>query len=147
MKKLIIFLIFFSLHINLSGQSYSNSPVHELSYRDSANLLSMGIDANNPKYNKIELRQILLLDKRSKINNVIGSVFRVVGFVNVGFGLIFLAAAPSQDGLGQGLSVLLGASFMSVGAIGYGISVPFKGASKRRALERELIIQKLRDKN
>ena len=36
---------------------------------------------------------------------------------------------------------------ISVGAIGYGISVPFKGASKRRAFEKELLIQKLREKD
>ena len=78
------------------------------------------------------------------MNNVIGTIFRTGGYINGGFGVLFLATAPSQNsGLGQGISVLIGASLISVGAIGYGISVPFKSASKRRAFERDYMIQKM----
>ena len=60
--------------------------------------------------------------------------------------MLFLATAPAQNtGLGQGISVLLGASFLSVGSVGYGISVPFKSASKRRAFERDYMIQKMKE--
>ena len=148
MKKfLVIFFIFF-LNSNLSGQDYSNSGIHQLSYRDSLNLLSLGLDINKTEYNNLKLRQLLLIDKRRKINNVIGSIFRVAGFINGGLGVIFLSTASAQNsGIGQGIAALIGASFISVGVIGYGISVPFKTAAKRRILERELMIQKLREKN
>ena len=144
---LVIFFIFF-LNSNLSGQDYSILRTHQLSYRDSLNLLSLGLDINKTEYNNLKLRQLLLIEKRRKINNVIGSIFRVGGFINGGMGVLFLATASAQDpGLGQGIAALIGASLLSVGAIGYGVSVPFKTAAKRRVLERELMIQKLRKKN
>ena len=88
MKKfLVIFFIFF-LNSNLSGQDYSISGIHQLSYRDSLNLLSLGLDINKTEYNNLKLRQLLLIDKRRKINNVIGSIFRVAGFINGGLGAV-----------------------------------------------------------
>ena len=111
------------------------------------NLYYLGLDINNIKYDHLKLRHLISLNKKSKLNNVIGTIFRAGGYINGGFGVLFLATAPSQNtGLGQGISVLIGASFLSVGAIGYGLSVPFKSASKRRAFERDYMIQKMQQK-
>ena len=147
MKIIITILFTLFIHFNLSGQEYSSFKKHELSYKDSVNLVSLGLEINNNKYNTLQLRNLLFIEKRRKVNNIIGSIFRIGGYINGGIGVLILATVPSQDsGLGQGLAVLIGSSFVSVGAIGYGISVPFKGASKRRAFEKELLIQKLREK-
>ncbi|MDG2341598.1 MAG: hypothetical protein P8L24_00830 [Cytophagales bacterium] len=144
--KLIIVLLISSF--SLSGQSYDNPKKHEFSYRDSNELYRLGLDINNKTYDNLKLRYILSVHKRSKLNNVFGTVFRTGAYIFGGFGALLLASAPSQDtGMGQGLSVLFGASFVSIGAIGYGISVPFKMASKRRGFERDIMIQKLNEKN
>ena len=111
------------------------------------NLYYLGLDIKNTKYDHLKLRHLISLNKKSRLNNIIGTIFRTGGYIVGGFGVLFLATAPSQNtGLGQGISVLIGASFLSVGAIGYGISVPFKSASKRRAFERDYMIQKMQQK-
>ena len=46
----VIFFIFF-LNSNLSGQDYSILRTHQLSYRDSLNLLSLGLDINKIEEN------------------------------------------------------------------------------------------------
>ena len=144
--KLIIVLLISSF--SLSGQIYDYPKKHQFSYRDSVKLYQLGLDVKKVKYDELKLRYILSVHKRSKLNNVFGTFFRTGAYVIGGFGVIFLATAPSQDtGIGQGLSILFGASFVSVGAIGYGISVPFKMASKRRGFERDMMIQKLNEKN
>jgi len=144
--KLIIVLLISSF--SLSGQIYDYPKKHQFSYRDSVKLYQLGLDVKKVKYDELKLRYILSVHKRSKLNNVFGTVFRTGAYIFGGFGVIFLATAPSQDtGIGQGLSILFGASFVSVGAIGYGISVPFKMASKRRGFERDMMIQKLNEKN
>ncbi len=144
--KLIIVLLISSF--SLSGQIYDYPKKHQFSYRDSVKLYQLGLDVKKVKYDELKLRYILSVHKRSKLNNVFGTVFRTGAYIFGGFGVIFLATAPSQDtGIGQGLSILFGASFISVGAIGYGISVPFKMASKRRGFERDMMIQKLNEKN
>ena len=144
--KLIIVLLISSF--SLSGQIYDYPKKHQFSYRDSVKLYQLGLDVKKVKYDELKLRYILSVHKRSKLNNVFGTVFRTGAYIFGGFGVIFLATAPSQDtGIGQGLSILFGASFISVGAIGYGISVPFKTASKRRGFERDMMIHKLNEKN
>ncbi len=145
MKRSLIILMIFCVNYNLNGQEYSYSKNHQLSYKDSVNLISFGIDINSNQYNNLELRHLLFVDKRRKINNIIGSIFRIGGYIYGGIGLLFLATTPAQNsGMGQGIAILVGASFFSVGAIGYGISVPFKTASKKRAFEKEFILQKLK---
>lgn len=142
----LIFLLSFSCGSNyeLFSQNYSVPKEHLLSYKDSMNLSYLGLDIKNTKYDHLKLRHLISLNKKSKLNNVIGTIFRTGGYINGGFGVLFLATAPSQNtGLGQGISVLIGASFLSVGTIGYGISVPFKSAAKRRAFERDYMIQKM----
>ncbi len=144
-RLIIAFLI---SSFSLSGQSYDHPKKHEFSYGDSVKLYSFGLDIKKKTYDELKLRYILSVDRRSRLNNVFGTIFRTGAYVIGGFGVIFLATAPSQDtGIGQGLSILVGASFVSVGAIGYGISVPFKTASKRRGFERDIMIQKLNEKN
>ena len=144
--KLIIVLLISSF--SLSGQIYNYPKKHQFSYRDSVKLYQLGLDLKKVKYDELKLRYILYVHKRSKLNNVFGTFFRTGAYLIGGFGVIFLATAPSQDtGIGQGLSILFGASFISVGAIGYGISVPFKTASKRRGFERDMMIHKLNEKN
>ena len=144
--KLIIVILISSF--SLSGQIYDYPKKHQFSYRDSVKLYQLGLDVKKVKYDELKLRYILSVHKRSKLNNVFGTIFRTGAYVIGGFGVIFLATAPSQDtGIGQGLSILVGASFVSVGAIGYGISVPFKTASKRRGFERDIMIHKLNEKN
>jgi len=145
----LIFLLSFSCGSNyeLFSQNYSVPKEHLLSYKDSMNLHYLGLDINNIKYDQLKLRHLISLNKKSKLNNIIGTIFRAGGYINGGFGVLFLATAPSQNtGLGQGITVLLGASFISVGAIAYGLSVPFKSASKRRAFERDYMIQKMQQK-
>ena len=145
----LIFLLSFSCGSNyeLFSQNYSVPKEHLLSYKDSMNLSYLGLDIKNTKYDHLKLRHLISLNKKSKLNNVIGTIFRTGGYINGGFGVLFLATAPSQNsGLGQGISVLIGASFLSVGTIGYGISVPFKSAAKRRAFERDYMIQKMQQK-
>jgi len=144
--KLIILLFISSF--SLSGQSYDNAKKHEFSYRDINNLYRLGLDIENKTYDDLRLRYILSVHKRSKLNNVIGTIFRTGAYVAGGFGVLLLATVPSQDtGLGAGIATLVGAAFLSVGAIGYGASVPFKMASKRRGFERDIMIQKLNEKN
>ena len=131
----------------LFSQNYSVPKEHLLSYKDSMNLHYLGLEINNIKYDHLKLRHLISLNKKSKLNNIIGTIFRAGGYINGGFGVLFLVTAPSQNtGLGQGITVLLGASFISVGAIAYGLSVPFKSASKRRAFERDYMIQKMQQK-
>ena len=131
----------------LFSQNYSVPKEHLLSHKDSMNLYYLGLDIKNTKYDHLKLRHLISLNKKSRLNNIIGTIFRTGGYINGGFGVLFLATAPSQNsGLGQGISVLIGASFLSVGTIGYGISVPFKSASKRRAFERDYMIQKMQQK-
>lgn len=145
----LIFLLCFSCGSNyeLFSQNYSVPKEHLLSHKDSINLYYLGLDIKNTKYDHLKLRHLISLNKKSRLNNVIGTIFRTGGYIVGGFGVLFLATAPSQNtGLGQGISVLLGASFLSVGSIGYGISVPFKSASKRRAFERDYMIQKMKEK-
>ena len=145
LKLIIIFLI---SSFSLSGQSYDYSKKHEFSYRDFNKLNSLGLDIENKTYDNLKLRYILSVHKRSKLNNVIGTIFRTGAYVAGGFGVLLLATVPSQDtGLGAGIATLVGAAFLSVGAIGYGVSVPFKMASKRRGFERDIMIQKLIEKN
>ena len=144
MKKLIGIIFICLINFELSAQNYKVPKEHLLSHKDSMNLYYLGLDINNIKYDHLKLRHLISLNKKSKLNNVIGTIFRAGGYINGGFGVLFLATAPSQNtGLGQGISVLIGASFLSVGTIGYGISVPFKSASKRRAFERDYMIQKM----
>jgi len=144
--KLIILLFISSF--SLSGQSYDYSKKHEFSYRDINKLNSLGLDIENKTYDNLKLRYILSVHKRSKLNNVIGTIFRTGAYVAGGFGVLLLATVPSRDtGLGAGIATLFGAAFLSVGAIGYGVSVPFKMASKRRGFERDIMIQKLIEKN
>ena len=144
--KLIILLFISSF--SLSGQIYDYPKKQEFSYRDSVKLYQLGLDVKKVKYDELKLRYILSVHKRSKLNNVFGTVFRTGAYIFGGFGVLLLAMAPGQDtGIGQGLSVLFGASFVSIGGIGYGISVPFKVASKRRGFERDIMIQKLNEKN
>ena len=145
LKLIIIFLI---SSFSLSGQSYDYSKKHEFSYRDINKLNSLGLDIENKTYDNLKLRYILSVHKRSKLNNVIGTIFRTGAYVAGGFGVLLLATVPSQDtGLGAGIATLVGAAFLSVGAIGYGVSVPFKMASKRRGFEMDIMIQKLIEKN
>ena len=119
---------------------------HQLSYKDSLNLYHLGLDIKNISYDNLKLRQVIFLNKRSRLNNVIGNIIRTVGYVYGGVGVVLLASAQSQDtGLGQGISVLFVAAFFSVCAIQYGISVPFKTASKKRAFEKELLLQKMKE--
>ena len=147
MKNIVAIFFLSLMYFNLNGQEYQYSKNHELSYKDSINLFSFGLDIKNNRHNILELRNLLFIEKRRKINNIIGSIFRIGGYINGGLGFLFLATVPSQDSsLGQGITILLGASLISTGVIAYGISVPFKSASKRRAFERELMIQKLREK-
>ena len=149
----------------LFSQNYSVPKEHLLSHKDSMNLYYLGLDIKNTKYDHLKLRHLISLNKKSRLNNIIGTIFRTGGYIFGGFGVIFLATAPSQNtGLGQGISVLIGASCLntlvcnesylayilsqgpsirSVGTIGYGISVPFKSASKRRVFERDYMIQKM----
>ena len=144
----LIFLLSFSCGSNyeLFSQNYSVPKEHLLSYKDSMNLSYLGLDIKNTKYDHLKLRHLISLNKKSKLNNVIGTIFRTGGYINGGLGVLFLATAPSQNsGLGQGISVLIGASLISVGTIGYGISVPFKSAAKRRAFERDYMIQKMKE--
>ena len=146
MKKLVIITIIYIINFGLYANNYSISKKHELSYKDSLNLYYLGLDIKNTKYDHLKLRHLISLNKKSRLNNIIGTIFRTGGYIVGGFGVIFLATAPSQNtGLGQGISVLIGASFLSVGTIGYGISVPFKSASKRRAFERDYMIQKMKE--
>ena len=130
----------------LFSQNYSVPKEHLLSHKDSMNLYYLGLDIKNTKYDHLKLRQLISLHKKSRLNNVIGTIIRTGGYIFGGVGVLFLVTAPSQNtGLGQGISVLLGASFLSVGSVGYGISVPFKSASKRRAFERDYMIQKMKE--
>tara|TARA_Y100001970_G_scaffold210064_1_gene256191 strand:- start:341 stop:793 length:453 start_codon:yes stop_codon:yes gene_type:complete len=146
-KNLIVLITLSFINYGLYAQNYSVSKEHELSHKDSLNLFYLGLDIKNTNYDHLKLRNLIFLNKKSRLNNVIGTIFRTGGYVLGGFGVVFLATAPSQNsGLGQGISVLIGASFLSVGAIGYGISVPFKSASKRRAFERDYMIQKMKQK-
>ncbi|MEL0009556.1 MAG: hypothetical protein VW741_06770 [Flammeovirgaceae bacterium] len=145
-KKFFILIVFSSFSFKSFTQSYSINKEHYLSYKDSLNLYYLGLDIKNTKYDHLKLRHLISLHKKSRLNNVIGSVIRTGGYIFGGIGVLFLATAPSQNtGLGQGISVLLGASFLSVGSVGYGISVPFKSASKRRAFERDYMIQKMKE--
>ena len=146
MKKLIGIIFICIIHYDLYAQNYSVPREHLLSHKDSINLYYLGLDIKNTKYDHLKLRHLISLNKKSKLNNVIGTIFRTGGYINGGFGVLFLATAPSQNsGLGQGISVLIGASLISVGTIGYGISVPFKSAAKRRAFERDYMIQKMKE--
>ena len=146
-KNLFILITLSFINYGLYAQNYSVSKEHELSHKDSLNLFYLGLDIKNTNYDHLKLRNLIFLNKKSRLNNVIGTIFRTGGYILGGFGVVFLATAPSQNsGLGQGISVLIGASFLSVGAIGYGISVPFKSASKRRAFERDYMIQKMKQK-
>ena len=146
MKRYLFLLIICFFSLETKDQTYSTMKEHKLSYKDSLNLYRLGLDIKNISYDHLELRQVIFLNKRSKLNNVIGNIIRTVGYVYGGVGVVLLASAPSQDtGLGQGISVLFGAAFISVGAIQYGISVPFKTASKKRAFERELFLQKMKE--
>ena len=145
-KKLIVLITLSFINYGLYAQNYSVSKEHELSHKDSLNLFYLGLDIKNTNYDHLKLRHLIHLNKKSKLNNVIGSIFRTGGYLIAGFGVVFLASAPSQyTGLGQGLSVLVGVSFLSVGGIGYSISIPFKSASKRRAFERDYMIQKMKE--
>ena len=147
MKKLIGIIFICLINFELSAQNYKVPKEHLLSHKDSMNLYYLGLDINNIKYDHLKLRHLISLNKKSKLNNVIGTIFRAGGYINGGFGVLFLATAPSQNtGLGQGIRVLIGASLLSVGVIGYGLSVPFKSASKRRAFERDYMIQKMQQK-
>ena len=147
MKKIIGIIFICLINFELSAQNYKVPKEHLLSHKDSMNLYYLGLDINNIKYDHLKLRHLISLNKKSKLNNVIGTIFRAGGYINGGFGVLFLATAPSQNtGLGQGIRVLIGASLLSVGAIGYGLSVPFKSASKRRAFERDYMIQKMQQK-
>ena len=146
MKKLIGIIFICLINYELSAQNYSVPKEHILTHKDSMNLYYLGLDIKNTKYDHLKLRRLISLNKKSKLNNVIGTIFRTGGFILGGFGVVFLATAPSQNsGIGQGISVLIGASFLSVGTIGYGISVPFKSAAKRRAFERDYMIQKMKE--
>ena len=147
MKRYLFLLIICFFSHGAKPQTYSSMKEHQLSYKDSLNLYHLGLDIKNISYDHLKLRQVIFFNKRSRLNNVIGNIIRTVSYVYGGVGVILLASAPSQDtGLGQGISVLFGAAFFSDRAIQYGISVPFKTASKKRAFEQELLIQKLREK-
>tara|TARA_Y100000739_G_C20259362_1_gene306991 strand:+ start:127 stop:576 length:450 start_codon:yes stop_codon:yes gene_type:complete len=146
MKKYLLLLIICFFSLDAKAQTYSTMKEHQLSYKDSLNLYHLGLDIKNISYDNLKLRQVIFLNKRSRLNNVIGNIIRTVGYLYGGVGVVLLASAPSQDtGLGQGISVLFGAAFFSVGAIQYGISVPFKTASKKRAFEKELLLQKMKE--
>ena len=72
------------------------------------NLYYLGLDIKNTKYDHLKLRHLKSLNKKSRLNNIIGTIFRTGGYINGGFGVLFLATAPSQNtGLGQGISVLI----------------------------------------
>lgn len=143
-----LYIIFFFLISNTSfGQNFLKTDRHQFSYRDSLNLYYLGLDIKNRDYNELKLYQVLTLHKKSKLNNVIGSVFRSIGYLWGGAGTLLIITAPAQDGMARGLSVIFGISFLSIGAIDYGISVPFKRAAKKRAFERDLSIQKMNEKN
>ena len=145
-KSITSLIVLSSFSFGLLAQSYSINKEHQLSHKDSLNLYYLGLDIKNTNYDHLKLRHLISLHKKSRLNNVIGTIIRTGGYIFGGFGVLFLATAPSQNtGLGQGISVLLGASFLSVGSIGYGISVPFKSASKRRAFERDYMIQKMKE--
>lgn len=145
-KKIYVLIVICSFSFGSFAQSYSVNREHQLSHKDSLNLYYLGLDIKNTNYDHLKLRHLISLNKKSKLNNVIGTVIRTGGYIFGGVGVLFLATAPSQNtGLGQGISVLLGASFLSVGSVGYGISVPFKSASKRRAFERDYMIQKMKE--
>ena len=118
-KKFFILIVFSSFSFKSFTQSYSINKEHYLSYKDSLNLYYLGLDIKNNKYDHLKLRHLISLHKKSRLNNVIGSVIRTGGYIFGGIGVLFLATAPSQNtGLGQGISVLLGASFLSVGSSG-----------------------------
>ena len=143
-KKIYVLIVICSFSFGSFAQSYSVNREHQLSHKDSLNLYYLGLDIKNTNYDHLKLRHLISLHKKSRLNNVIGTVIRTGGYIFGGVGVLFLATAPSQNtGLGQGISVLIGASFLSVGSVAYGISVPFKSASKRRAFERDYMIQKM----
>ena len=145
-KKIYVLIVICSFSFGSFAQSYSVNREHQLSHKDSLNLYYLGLDIKNTNYDHLKLRQLISLHKKSRLNNVIGTVIRTGGYIFGGVGVLFLATAPSQNsGLGQGISVLIGASFLSVGSVAYGISVPFKSASKRRAFERDYMIQKMKE--
>ena len=88
MKIIITILFTLFIHFNLSGQEYSSFKKHELSYKDSVNLVSLGLEINNNKYNTLQLRNLLFIEKRRKVNNIIGSIFRIGGYINGGIGVL-----------------------------------------------------------
>ena len=144
-KKIYVLIVICSFSFGSFAQSYSINKEHQLSHKDSLNLYYLGLDIKNTNYDHLKFRHLISLHNKTRLNNVIGTVIRTGGYIFGGVGVLFLATAPSQNsGLGQGISVLIGASFLSVGSVAYGISVPFKSASKRRAFERDYMIQKMK---
>ena len=131
----LIIICFFSL--DARAQTYSSTKEHQLSYKDSLNLYNLGLDIKNISYDHLKLRQVIFLNKRSRLNNVIGNIIRTVGYVYGGVGVVLLASAPSQDtGLGQGISVLFGAAFLVLAQYNMEYQSPLRQHQKKGHLNK-----------
>lgn len=85
------------------------------------------------------LKSILTFNRKRKINNTIGTIFRTYSYPSILIGGIYLGV-KKDDSQGKDLiNVVSGITFGS-GVLSYGISVPFKSWSKQNKKELDKLV-------
>ena len=129
MKKIIIFILLFTNNC-LSAQEVSKEEIRKLT------VLTVKTEKLNLDNSFIQekLNKILVLDKKRKTNQTIAIVLSSIAISEIVLG----SALYNKD---EGISEVLGGTFIGGGVISGIISIPFWSSSQKRKKERDELIK------
>lgn len=129
MKKIIIFILLFTNNC-LSAQEVSKEEIRKLT------VLTVKTEKLNLDNSFIQekLNKILVLDKKRKTNQTIAIVLSSIAISEIVLG----SALYNKD---EGISEVLGGTFIGGGVISGIVSIPFWSSSQKRKKERDELIK------
>ena len=129
MKKIIIFILLFTNNC-LSAQEVSKEEIRKLT------VLTVKTEKLNLDNSFIQekLNKILVLDKKRKTNQTIAIVLSSIAIS----GIVLGSALYNKD---EGISEVLGGTFIGSGVVSGVISIPFWSSSLKRKKERDELIK------
>ena len=129
MKKIIIFILLFTNNC-LSAQEVSKEEIRKLT------VLTVKTEKLNLDNSFIQekLNKILVLDKKRKTNQTIAIVLSSIAISEIVLG----SALYNKD---EGISEVLGGTFIGGGVISGIVSIPFWSSSLKRKKERDELIK------
>lgn len=138
--NLIFALVSFCFSVTMHSQKLSKE---EMKKQSDYELIETFRIAQESDYSKSELDKLSVLNSKIEGRETSGKILRVIGIASLAIGTsILISTTNAEDVL---LARTLSTMTMGVGVVSYGVSIPLKLSAKKRRVERDFLVSKIKE--